>query len=168
MSKKQSASEKTVQAFIRAVYPESTELCMAVKSEEDILREATRLILGLRTSDPEKQKLVEALREATVALEYIAEQAGHAEFLEIRDYAYNRADYARTCLHREEKPCSPPTDEIDRLVAEMYRLESDPTVGKRELRLFMQLPMSCGHAFGNVMTCSIPGSPGGCAICGEE
>jgi len=63
MSEKRLASEKTVQAFIRAVYPESTELCMTVNSEEDVLREATRLILGRRAPDPEKQELVEALRE---------------------------------------------------------------------------------------------------------
>ena len=110
MSKKQSASEKTVQAFIRAVYPESTELCMAMNSEEDILREATRLILDRRAPDPEKQELVEALREAAQSLEYIAGQAGRSEllidFLQIRGYAHSRAKCARAFLRRfeEEKP----------------------------------------------------------------
>jgi len=61
MSEKRLASEKTVQAFIRAVYPESTELCMTVNSEEDVLREATRLILGRRAPDPEKQELWNAI-----------------------------------------------------------------------------------------------------------
>ena len=63
MSEKRPASEETVQAFIHAVYPESTELCMTANSEEDILREATRLILDRRAPDPEKQKLAEALRK---------------------------------------------------------------------------------------------------------
>lgn len=46
---------------------------------------------------------------------------------------------------------------------EMRRLETDPTVSKRELRLFMQLSMPCGHAAGNLLTCDTP--PSGCVIC---
>lgn len=48
---------------------------------------------------------------------------------------------------------------------EIRKLESDPTVSKQELRLFMQHPMPCGHAAGNLLTCSEP--PIGCVICGE-
>lgn len=48
---------------------------------------------------------------------------------------------------------------------EMRRLESEPTVAKRELRLFMQTQMECGHAVGNLLTC--PDPPYGCVECGE-
>ena len=47
---------------------------------------------------------------------------------------------------------------------EMRRLEADPTVTKHALRLFMQGPMECGHAVGNLLTCPTP--PFGCVICG--
>ena len=63
-----------------------------------------------RASDPEKQELVEALREAAQSLEYIAGEAGHGElltdFLQIRGYAHNRAKCACALLRRyeEEKP----------------------------------------------------------------
>jgi len=48
---------------------------------------------------------------------------------------------------------------------EIRRLEADPTVDKHEIRLFMQTPMPCGHAAGNLLTCDDP--PYGCVICGE-
>lgn len=48
---------------------------------------------------------------------------------------------------------------------EMRRLEADPAVTKNEMRLFMQTPMPCGHATGNLLTCPTP--PLGCVICGE-
>jgi hypothetical protein len=48
---------------------------------------------------------------------------------------------------------------------EIRHLEDDPTVSKEELRLFLQHPMPCGHAAGNLLTC--PDPPYGCVICGE-
>ena len=48
---------------------------------------------------------------------------------------------------------------------EMRRVENDPSVTKHAMRLFMQLPMPCGHATGNLLTCEDP--PYGCVICGE-
>lgn len=54
-------------------------------------------------------------------------------------------------------------EEADKYEKEMRRLEADPKVTKHELRLFMQLPMSCGHAVGNLLTC--PNPPSGCVIC---
>jgi hypothetical protein len=54
-------------------------------------------------------------------------------------------------------------DDADAIEAEMRRLEVDPAVGKHELRLFMQWPMPCGHAAGNLLTCDSP--PFGCVIC---
>ena len=68
MSEKRPASEETVQAFIHAVYPESTELCMAMNGEEDVLREATRLILDRRAPDPEKQELVGDMRQGLMSI----------------------------------------------------------------------------------------------------
>lgn len=53
--------------------------------------------------------------------------------------------------------------QADIIEEEMRRLETDPTVSKRELRLFMQLPMPCGHATGNLLTCDKP--PSGCVKC---
>jgi hypothetical protein len=46
---------------------------------------------------------------------------------------------------------------------EMRRLEADPKVTKRELRLYMQSSMPCGHAVGNLLTCDRP--PNGCVMC---
>lgn len=54
-------------------------------------------------------------------------------------------------------------EQADAVEAEMRRLESDPAVTKRALRLFMQLPMPCGHAAGNLLTC--PDPPFGCVVC---
>ncbi len=48
---------------------------------------------------------------------------------------------------------------------EIRRLEADPFVTKEELRLFLQHSMPCGHAAGNLLTCSE--LPYGCVICGE-
>ncbi len=55
--------------------------------------------------------------------------------------------------------------QADKWEAEMRRLETDPEVSKRELRLFMQTQMECNHAVGNLLTC--PDPPYGCVICGE-
>jgi len=55
--------------------------------------------------------------------------------------------------------------QADEIEAEMRRLEVAPSVTKRALRLFMQAPMPCGHAAGNLLTCDRP--PIGCVICGE-
>ncbi|MDO8957713.1 MAG: hypothetical protein Q7W38_12810 [Deltaproteobacteria bacterium] len=49
--------------------------------------------------------------------------------------------------------------------AEMRQLEADPEITKHGLRLYMQSIMPCGHAVGNLLTCSDP--PYGCVICGE-
>jgi hypothetical protein len=48
--------------------------------------------------------------------------------------------------------------------AELRALEADPAVSKAALRLFLQAPMPCGHAAGNLLTCPTP--PFGCVICG--
>lgn len=56
-------------------------------------------------------------------------------------------------------------EQADDIEDEMRRLENDPAVSKRELRLFMQHHMPCGHSTGNLLTCSDP--PFGCVICGE-
>lgn len=56
--------------------------------------------------------------------------------------------------------------ESEEIEGEMRRLESDPSVSKHQLRLFMQTPMPCGHAAGNLLTC--PDPPYGCVICGES
>lgn len=53
--------------------------------------------------------------------------------------------------------------QADIIEEKMRQLETDPTVSKRELRLFMQLPMPCGHATGNLLTCDKP--PSGCVKC---
>jgi len=55
--------------------------------------------------------------------------------------------------------------QADEIEEEMRKMEVDPGVSKRALRLFMQFPMPCGHAAGNLLTCSNP--PYGCVICGE-
>lgn len=54
-------------------------------------------------------------------------------------------------------------DRANKWEDEMRRLENDTTVSKEELRLFMQTQMECGHAVGNLLTCSDP--PWGCVIC---
>lgn len=55
--------------------------------------------------------------------------------------------------------------QADEIEVEIHRMEADPSVTKTALRLFMQLPMPCGHAVGNLLTCDTP--PNGCVICGE-
>jgi hypothetical protein len=47
MNKKR-ASAETVYAFVKAVYPDSTKLCITTNGEEEILRDATELIAELR------------------------------------------------------------------------------------------------------------------------
>jgi len=56
--------------------------------------------------------------------------------------------------------------QADELESEMRRLEDDPAVSKRELRLFMQHPMPCGHSVGDLLTCPTP--PAGCVICNTK
>ena len=56
--------------------------------------------------------------------------------------------------------------QADKWEAEMRRLENDPQVSKRELRLFMQCRMECGHSVGELMTCSEP--PWGCCECNSK
>jgi len=46
---------------------------------------------------------------------------------------------------------------------EMRRLEKEPSVSKKELRLFMQSLMPCGHVMSNLLTC--PDPPYGCVVC---
>ena len=57
-------------------------------------------------------------------------------------------------------------NEAETIEAEMRKMEGDPQVSKHELRLFMQHPMSCGHAAGNLLTCNDP--PYGCVICNKQ
>ncbi len=53
--------------------------------------------------------------------------------------------------------------QADQIEAEIRRLEADTSVGKQELRLFMQTLMPCGHAVGDLLTC--PDEPWGCVQC---
>lgn len=46
---------------------------------------------------------------------------------------------------------------------EMRKMERDPNISKRELRLFMQSLMPCGHIHSNLLTC--PDPPWGCVVC---
>ena len=55
--------------------------------------------------------------------------------------------------------------QADEIEAEMRLLESNPATTIVQMRLFMQSPMPCGHAVGNLLTCDRP--PFGCVICGE-
>jgi hypothetical protein len=55
-------------------------------------------------------------------------------------------------------------EQAEAIEDELRRLEADPAVSKTELRLFLQHPMPCGHATGNLLTC--PDPPFGCVICG--
>ena len=57
-------------------------------------------------------------------------------------------------------------ERADAIEAELRRLEIDPTVTKEELRLFLQSPMGCGHAVGNLLTC--PDPPFGCCVCAHR
>lgn len=54
-------------------------------------------------------------------------------------------------------------EQADAVEAEMRALEADPSTTIRQMRLFMQCPMPCGHAAGNLLTCPTP--PFGCVIC---
>lgn len=45
----------------------------------------------------------------------------------------------------------------------LRRMEDDPKVTKRALRLFMQGLMPCGHTYSNLLTC--PDPPYGCVAC---
>lgn len=75
MSKKR-ASEETVNAFMKAVYPEYTELCIASNGEEDILRDATDLITELRNRrTPDVAKLLGLLQEARQQIEYLHDKS---------------------------------------------------------------------------------------------
>jgi hypothetical protein len=56
-------------------------------------------------------------------------------------------------------------EQADAIESEMREMEADPNVDKHALRLFLQFPMPCGHAAGNLLTCDSP--PFGCVICGE-
>ncbi len=49
---------------------------------------------------------------------------------------------------------------------EMRRLEESPEVSKKELRLFMQSLMPCGHIHSNLLTC--PDPPYGCVACSKR
>jgi len=49
---------------------------------------------------------------------------------------------------------------------EMRKLEKDPKTTKTGMRIFMQISMNCGHAAGNLLTCSEP--PSGCVICNSK
>ena len=57
-------------------------------------------------------------------------------------------------------------EDAEKIENEMRRLEDDPSVTKRELRLFMQSLMPCSHAVTNLLTCSDP--PYGCVECLHE
>jgi hypothetical protein len=54
-------------------------------------------------------------------------------------------------------------EQANRWETEMRTIEMDPDMSKAAMRVFMQLPMDCGHAVGNLLTCDTP--PYGCVIC---
>lgn len=56
-------------------------------------------------------------------------------------------------------------EQADAIEAEMRALQADPATTVEQMRLFMQSPMPCRHAVGNLLTCDAP--PFGCVICGE-
>jgi len=66
-------------------------------------------------------------------------------------------------LKNKKKLTEQQANEIE---AEMRRLEDDDKVTKRELRLFMQSLMPCGHSTGSLLTCDSP--PFGCVECNVE
>lgn len=53
--------------------------------------------------------------------------------------------------------------DADAIEAEMRALEANPGTTPHQMRLFMQHPMPCGHATGNLLTCDRP--PFGCNAC---
>jgi hypothetical protein len=55
--KKKRACKETVEAFMKAVYPNDTELCIAMSSEEEILKDATALILCYREEYDKRSKI---------------------------------------------------------------------------------------------------------------
>lgn len=57
-------------------------------------------------------------------------------------------------------------EQANKWEAEMRTIETDPDISKAAMRVFMQLPMECGHAVGNLMTGST--TPHRCAICAAE
>lgn len=99
-----------------------------------------------------------------------------------RDRAANESDfYERKSDDEHEEECTAAREALARwegkgaivtltkeqaetVEAEMRRLEADAATDKHALRLFMQEPMPCGHAAGNLLTCDSP--PFGCLICG--
>lgn len=57
-------------------------------------------------------------------------------------------------------------EQADDVEAEMRALEANPATTVHQMRLFMQHPMPCGHAAGNLLTCDEP--PYGCVVCNGE
>lgn len=88
----------------------------------------------------------------------------NSERLEIANIWHDRALWLQGLLDAQ-KDAKLSREDADALENELRRLEADPNVSKMELRLFLQCPMPCGHAAGNLLTCSDP--PYGCVVCGE-
>lgn len=81
--------------------------------------------------------------------------------------------WSKTATHRYERrkikrdlTMSLKQEQADAVEAEMRALEADPSTTVEQMRLFMQIPMPCGHAAGNLLTCDSP--PFGCAVCNDE
>jgi hypothetical protein len=117
---------------------------------------ARRLTMGREQADTEEEPV-----------------GGHGR--EPREIAATRISPSRAELQPESE--NPPTvscvptcpvrvltlDEADAIETEMRRIQSNPRFSKEAMRLFMQAPMPCGHAAGNLMTCDR--EPFGCVIC---
>lgn len=57
-------------------------------------------------------------------------------------------------------------EQVDVVEGKIRQLENDANVTKEQMRIFMQSPMPCGHAVGNLMTCATP--PWGCVVCNRH
>ena len=55
--------------------------------------------------------------------------------------------------------------QADEIEAEIRKVEANRDTTVTQMRLLMQSPMPCGHAYANLLIC--PDPPYGCVICGE-
>jgi len=115
------------------------------------------------TDDASRQRARKEIRRILMCLRLelpksVADDVS-CRILEQFDVAFADAEARREkhrCLTRVQ---------ADKIETELRRLESDADVTKTELRLFLQHPMPCGHAAGNLLIC--PDPPYRCVICGE-
>ena len=58
---------KYIADFVKAVYPESTELCMTVNSEKECLQDATKLITELQAENARLREALEKIEDTDIA-----------------------------------------------------------------------------------------------------